>query len=179
MKKIYLLKYWGLKMMIYLTKMKTKTLFNILRLEDEYICDKEDNEKSASWYIDSILLRLEEVYIFNKDENLPPDILMLGKVDIFDKDENHKSASGYVEAWGGWYIQQRWKLKIFLLIYWGLRIMIYLTKMKMMEMKNLPLDILRQPLEDRGGSSLPLRSRGLFPAKKKQMVLRFQPWEQF
>ena len=57
--------------------------------------------------------------------------------------------------------------------------MIYLTKMKMMEMKNLPLDILRQPLEDRGGSSLPLRSRGLFPAKKKQMVLRFQPWEQF
>ena len=54
--------------------------------------------------------------------------------------------------------------------------MIYL---KMMEMKNLPLDILRQPLEDRGGSSLPLRSRGLFPAKKQQMVLRFQPWEQF
>ena len=37
----------------------------------------------------------------------------------------------------------------------------------MMEMKNLPLDILRQPLEDRGGSSLPLRNHGLFPAKKK------------
>ena len=80
-----------------------------MRLEDEYICDKGENEKSASWYIDSILLRLEEVYIFNKDENLPPDILMLGKVDIFDKDENEKSVPWYIEAWGDWYIWQRWK----------------------------------------------------------------------
>ena len=53
--------------------------------------------------------------------------------------------------------------------------MIYLTKMKMMEMKNLPLDILRQPLEDRVGSSLPLRSRGLFPAKKNKWSSDFNP----
>ena len=45
----------------------------------------------------------------------------------------------------------------------------------MMEMKNLPLDILRQPLEDRVGSSLPLRSRGLFPAKKNKWSSDFNP----
>ena len=69
-----------------------------MRLEDEYICDKEENEKSASWYIDSILLRLEEVDIFDKYENLPPDILRLVEVDIFDKDENQKSASWYIDV---------------------------------------------------------------------------------
>ena len=34
---------------------------------------------------------------------------MLVEIDIFDKDENQKSASWYIDAWGGWYTWQRWK----------------------------------------------------------------------